>query len=596
MGGRSQPWDNGRKHGGGGGGGGGRGGGGGNNNSAQQDRAAELRRENDRLRSQLASSERAKTRAFDRTPHPHAREREQDGDWQCALCLFKSNRYERAFCYRCTAPRHESFGAPSRAAAATPQSLTGGTPTVLAPGGGTRPLPSYATVAAAHLHSSPSDAAAAGAQVGVGATVAPAAPAQSPHESARQLRATIDRLQAARGALAGDAGCEETARQLDEQIAAARGQLAACLPVEVAVKGTIGPAAQARQAVVKAEAKLARLEQQVTSAVAAYDVAASELAACRVTLQAAEAATARAAAAALPRSEVERVLASDPGAVWAAMVAFIKARVTGMPPEFVAHLGAATDAFQAACAQLPADPAPHAQPPPQQQQQPQQQLQLHQALVQGQPLASPVPPPPATAQLLRPSSPTVPSHFEAVAEAAMAAGSAVAGQQVGQQGGPADAAQPINADPQLQAQQIAAQQQAQAAHAAAAADLARQQAAAAVAQAALQQQAAAAETPVPPEAAADVERIPTLPANGTGSSQTQPSGGQSAGENGVGDETPVLAGPGGVHHRVGGGDGEAPPRDDAMGGAAADTIVHKRGAAAMDAARAIAAKAKARAS
>ncbi len=295
------------------------------------------------------------------------------------------------------------------------QSL-GTIPSVLAPGGGqASPAAFTPTLAGAALAmSSPSSSSPAGAAAGVAAVPG----AQSPQEAAKAVRGTIDRLLAAKAAIAGDPMCADNAKSLDLQIAAARMQLSAVLPVEVAVKGTIAPAAQARQAVTKAETKLARIESQVAALMASHEVAAQELAECRRILQEAEAATARAAAVALPRADVEAVLANDPGAVWAAMVSFIRARLPGMSPEFISHIGAATDVFQTACAHLPVAPAAPSGPsgltaPP------------HMEVAAKPPVVASAngiaPNANPHGALLQPSSPTVPSQFEAVAAAATTA-------------------------------------------------------------------------------------------------------------------------------------------------------------------------------
>ncbi len=543
----------------------------------------DYRKECERLRSQLASAEKAKARALDRTPHPNAREREQDGDWLCSVCLFKSNRFGREYCYRCAAPRCESFGPATRAAPAGAPALSGGPPLVLAPGGGLGHPPTYAAVAAAASLPSIVAATSNGAHPAAPAAQASTGlpPQQPPQEAAKALRCTLEKLQAAKAALAGDLGCGETAKQLDDRITATRGQLAACLPVEVAVKGTIGPAAQARQAVAKAEAKLSRLEQQVAATVAAYDAAAVELASCRTTLQEAEAATARAAAVALPRSDVEQVLASDPGAVWAAMVAFIRARLSGMPPEMVSQISAATDAFQSACARLPAEPVPPAPPKPEQPQPTAPQSGQASGVQETQPRAP--------TQLLLPSSPTVPSHFEVAAAAAAAkaacaaAGAADAtatvaaasgGVPAAELGGAAAAVDDVEAQ-RLQAALAAAQRDWDH-HVAVRAIVGGQAEAAATSDDALQ-------TATQPGDAA--------PAIGSDSGAA---GGGAGGLLHDDVDADLVAVP---PPETGG--AAAAPRDDAMGGAAADGVAGKRPVeetqSAVERARAVAAKAKARA-
>ncbi len=417
------------------------------NSRSQRDGGdAGLRQECERLRTQLAVAERNQRLASDRTPHPAAREHPREGDWLCGNCGFGSNRYERQFCYRCTAPRCEyldqarasALAASSAAVLARPPIATTSSsscsPSV---GTGVVPtaMPTYAAVAAA---------AAAGTSASTSSSPSspsapsPSPPTPSPQELAKSLRAKLDKLRAAKAALVGDSSCDDAARRIDEDISTASSQLAACLPVEVAVKGTIGTTASARQAVLRSEAKVARLEAQVTAIIGSYDLAVAELADNRAKLLEAETATARAAAIALPRSDVEAILTSDPGAVWAALMSFIQARVPGMPQPFIAHLDAATAAFHTACSQLPAAPAPGGDVG----------LQAttttapkadHQAAVQ-QSAAAPAQPHrhPAPQQgahvLLQPSSPVMPSQFEATVASAEAAAAAASVQgQIRQQ-------------------------------------------------------------------------------------------------------------------------------------------------------------------
>ncbi len=407
----------------------------------------------------------------------------------------------------------------------------------------------------------------------------------SPQETAKALRAKLERLKAAKVALGGAAACADTASRIDDDIASAQAQLGACLPVEVAVKGTIAPAAQARQAVGRSEAKLAKLEGHIAALMAAHDVATAELADNRAKLVEAEAATARAAAVALPRSDIDAALASDPAAVWAALMGYIKVRVPGMPAAFVAQLGAATDAFQAACAQLPAAPAAGAAAP-------------------AQPTADQ--PPPAAPQqpaLLQPSSPTVPSHFEAAVAAAETSHAAVA-----------EAAAALQ---QLHQRQQSAEEAA---------------AAAAAALAAGPSQLPAAGGPVTAGSDA-VEVVPLLARDEATLLRLQQAEAQRDWQHHLSASgaavAPTSGGVGGVHALAhgspnpggdpanGGAGAGAPhlaaaldddndldlvaaaPRNDPMGGGATDTIVGKRGAEAvsdvLDRARGVAAKAKAKA-
>ncbi len=304
-------------------GGGGHGGGGG--------AAYNLRQECDRLRAQVAKADRqadrARRLATDNTPHPGARENHREGDWMCIACMFKSNRHERAYCYRCAEPRHSSHA-------------------------GSRP-------------GAPPAPALASAQLGVGAgAAAPVGPPggaieTAPQEDAKSIRAKIEGLTNARSSLAAVAGCRAQVAALDAEIDAARRALAALLPVEVAVKSTIAPAAQARVAVQRGEAKVAKLEGQITALFETYEAAVAELAEQKEKLAQAEAATARAAASALPRADVTALLASDPAAVWAALMSFVRERMPGLPQQVAAHMEASTRVFEQACSLLPA-----AAPPP----------------------------------------------------------------------------------------------------------------------------------------------------------------------------------------------------------------------------------------
>jgi hypothetical protein len=179
---------------------------------------------------------------------------------------------------------------------------------------------------------------------------------QPPTATAKTLRAKLDGLVAARSSCAQVAGCEEQVKRLEADIAATRGQLAANLPVEVAVKATIGPTGQARAAVQRSEAKVAKLEAQIVALMASHQSATAELADHREKLAEAEAATARAAAPALPQGDLAAALAANPAAVWTALLESIQVRVPGMPQTVIQQLNATTNALQQACALLPAQP------------------------------------------------------------------------------------------------------------------------------------------------------------------------------------------------------------------------------------------------
>ncbi len=124
--------------------------------------------------------------------------------------------------------------------------------------------------------------------------------------------------------------------------------LSAYLPVEVAVKGTLGNAVLARAALTKAEGKVAKLEAQIATLVELHEAASAELEASRTKLAEAEAATARAASVALPPEHDWTAVSSDPGPFWAAFTAVIAQRCPGMPEGVLGQLDAATKAFESA--------------------------------------------------------------------------------------------------------------------------------------------------------------------------------------------------------------------------------------------------------
>ncbi len=291
---------------GGGGGGGGRNGGGGSSSDNH------LKEENSRLKAQLQAAQREREMATDQTRRPAARDsRPRPGDWLCAECGFSSNRPQRGWCYRCAQPKSGSFPPNSKHVAAAADGANGDGAGVQAP---------------------------------------------TPLASAKAIRAKLDTLVAARRDIASVPGCEVQVQRLDEDINGIREELAAQLPVEVAVKGTLGPVAQARAAVQKAESKLAKLEGQIVALMSAHAAASAELADQKERLSSAEAATARAATSALPQNELAAALAANPAAVWSALLASIQMRVPGMPAEVVEQLNATTNAMQRACALLPAHP------------------------------------------------------------------------------------------------------------------------------------------------------------------------------------------------------------------------------------------------
>ncbi len=118
-------------------------------------------------------------------------------------------------------------------------------------------------------------------------------------------------------------------------------------PLRWRLKGPLGTATQARAAVTKSGAKVARLEVQLTNAVEQHDAAMAELAASRAKLAEAEAATARAASVALPPEHYLAAVATDPGPFWSAFKSVIVQRCPGLPSDFIGQLDNVTKAFEA---------------------------------------------------------------------------------------------------------------------------------------------------------------------------------------------------------------------------------------------------------
>ncbi len=492
------------------------GGGGQPSNSIRQ-----LREENQQLRRKITDAERIAVAATDRTKHPTAKDAHQrHGDWMCYPCGFKANRAHRGFCYRCAEPKHLSCGGSPAASGATQHAA--------------------ATMAAA-------------------ATPSPGAPpmAVGPGtEAAKGIKLRIASLESARAALAACQGCAAERDRIDQDIAAARSALAVHLPVEVAVKTTLGPAQQARAAVTKAEAKVARIEVQLAALVEQHEAAAAELDANRAKLAEAEAATAKAASIALPAEHFLSAVAADPGSFWAAFKAAILQRCPGLQHEVFGQLDVATKAFEAAIVPVFAHSPPVATP---------QQQEAATANIGG-PLSNPPPP------VLAPHNAAEPRE-EVMAEAAHKAASAAAVAAAATGAGPAGPsalAQPSSAEDAIahavamQQQHHAAQHQqppmsSGAAFAAAAAEVSR---------ALLATSAAAAATPVSdPNVCAARNAV----AGSAGDGQSNSGGGG-----------------------VGSAGRSADDSNDPMGGGAADNILNKRGFSAVTDAKAIVAKAKAK--
>ncbi len=139
----------------------------------------------------------------------------------------------------------------------------------------------------------------------------------------KPLKSRLDSLLEARATLASNSHCGEALATMDGQIARARADLHSAQPLEVALKGTLGAVAAARHALQRADAKTAKLEQQVVTAVTAYEAAAAESQLCRKQLAEAEAAPARTAGG---HVDLYHMLANDPGAAWAAFRSACEAR------------------------------------------------------------------------------------------------------------------------------------------------------------------------------------------------------------------------------------------------------------------------------
>ncbi len=185
----------------------------------------------------------------------------------------------------------------------------------------------------------------------------PAAGPQPMAACAKSIKGRLEALLQARAAVASNPLCGDAVATIDAQVAKTRAELAQAQPLEVALRGTLGAVASARQALQRAEAKLAKCEQQVVASVSAYDLAAAEAQTCRRQLADAEAATARTAGS---HADLRQLVGTDPGAAWTAFRLAAEARcVPGVvAPELVARASAAFAEMQSICALLPAQPPP----------------------------------------------------------------------------------------------------------------------------------------------------------------------------------------------------------------------------------------------
>ncbi len=404
-----------------------------------------------------------------------------------------------------------------------------------------------------------------------------AVPALVGPEAIKALKGQLDRLVSAKATVAVDPLLGHIAAGLEQQIQSVRNQLASAQPLEVALRGTLGAVSAARQALTRAEQKASKLEAQVVAAVAAYDLASAEVQACHKALADAEAATARTAGG---RFDPRLLIGSHPGAALAVLSEAAAARcvvgAAGVDATLAARVQAAFAEVQQVCRLLPADVP---QPPRQS-----DQVAPAAAEVHGEPTSlqgGGIPsggntgaPHLGAAQVSPSTEPTLPTD------------------QVGTHG-QVDAAQ-AQMLAQQQAAQIAAaelaRQHANAAMEQAAAHAAQQAAAASAAASAAAPVAAAATLPRPEPSSDSAAAVPVEPAQEI--QQQQPT------DSGLGAG---VAGPSQVGSEPGGGggtdkDGTGRTRDDEMGGAATTHVVNKRAASeALESARAIAAKAKARA-
>ncbi len=349
----------------------------------KSDREREYRKENEKLRKELEESRKRNERQQQvHTARPNAKEgTPRDGDWLCTVCNFGTNRHQRQACYRCAAAKSISFISSAPLVPPGPSGVQAGIPapttsSSTAAGFASSP-PSSSTISASTSRtgggggigfgfSSSTGAARPGTFVVPGFAGAPllgmqpSAPTPSspqPAPCAKSLKAQLDGLLQTRGTVAANPLCAEAVASIDAQIARVRADLSQAQPLEVALRGTLGAVSNARQSLQRAEAKLAKCEQQVVAAVASYETAASEAQACRKSLAEAEAATARTAGS---HADLRQLFGADPGAAWAAFRLAAEARcIPGVvQPQVLSRAAAAFAEMQAICALLPAQPPP----------------------------------------------------------------------------------------------------------------------------------------------------------------------------------------------------------------------------------------------
>ncbi len=187
-------------------------------------------------------------------------------------------------------------------------------------------------------------------------------PAVIGSEGIKLLKTQLDKLIAAKAHLAGDPLLGHMSASLEAQMQGIRGQIASAQPLEVALRSTLGAVATARQSLTRAESKATKCESQVVAAVAAYEAAAAEVQACKKALADAEAETARTAGG---RFDPKLLIGAHPGAALAVLSEAAAARcvvgMCGVDAVLASRVHAAFQEVQAVCRLLLADVPPPAQ-------------------------------------------------------------------------------------------------------------------------------------------------------------------------------------------------------------------------------------------
>ncbi len=341
------------------------------------------RQENQRLQQQIRELQRGKGQPNSNHhadvavsgPRPLAKEGpDRHGDWICAHCLFRTNRHGRSNCYRCAVSKSFSFSANATAISGgggagdgvcfnpipgtTTTTTTSTSPSTSPSPPSLAPSPSSMPTLAsgAPLLSSVSVPSSTSQSVNM-----VSGPAQQPlcgPEAIKALKSQLDTLLAVKAQFTNNPLCGHLSATMgiDAQINGVRTQLASAQPLEVALRGTLGPVSQARAALQRAEAKVTKLESQVVTAVAAYEAAMADVQACQKQLAEAEATIARTAGG---RFDPRMLIGAHPGAALTILSEAAAARcVLGAPgvnEALVARVQASFNEVQAACRLLPAD-------------------------------------------------------------------------------------------------------------------------------------------------------------------------------------------------------------------------------------------------